>query len=44
MVKIQGSFYNTAAATFTLQWAQNASSITATTVKAGSKLGYRVVA
>jgi len=44
LVKVHGSIYNTANATFKLQWAQNGSSATATTVKAGSKLGYRVVA
>jgi hypothetical protein len=43
LVKIRGSFHNTAAATFKLQWAQAVSSGT-TTLKAGSKLGYRVVA
>jgi hypothetical protein len=44
LVKVHGSLYCTSAATISLRWAQAISDGVATTVKAGSKLGYRVVA
>jgi len=43
LVLVRGSLYNTAAATFKLQWAQAVSDGTNTTVKQGSRLSYRLV-
>jgi hypothetical protein len=44
VIPLRGSFTNTTSTTFKLQWAQATSDSTNSTVKAGSRLSYRVVA